>query len=101
MGSHKAYKYTKTLKTVLNEWFIFCDTSKFFFFCNSKQLLEDETKLIYIIRLKALPFKLGKVLLLKYMYIFAETQVIAHDIQAGFVTFVVYAEFRMVNVDIS
>ena len=35
------------------------------------------------------------------MYIFVESQVIALDIQAGFVTFVVYAEFRMMNVDIS
>ena len=35
------------------------------------------------------------------MYIFVESQVIALDIQAGFVTFIVYAEFRMMKVDIS
>ena len=37
-------------------------------FCNTKQMLEAETKLIYIIHLKTLLFKLGSVLLLKYMY---------------------------------
>jgi len=34
------------------------------------------------------------------MYIFLEPQFIAHDTQPGFVTFVVYAVFRMVNIDI-
>jgi len=71
------------------------------FFCNTKQLLEVETKLIYIIHLRAVLFKLDNFLLWKCMYIFVESQVIALDIQAGFVTFVVYAEFRMMNVDIS
>jgi hypothetical protein len=37
-------------------------------FFNTKQL-EAETKLIYIIHLKALLFKLYNVLLLQYMYI--------------------------------
>ena len=35
------------------------------------------------------------------MYISVELQVVALDIQAEFVTFVVYAVFRMVKVDIS
>jgi len=39
-------------------------------FFNSKQLLKTETKLIFIIHLKALLFKLDNVLLWKYMYIF-------------------------------
>jgi hypothetical protein len=63
--------------------------------------LEAEKKLIYIIHLKVLPFKLDIVLLLKFMYIFVESRVIAHDIKPGFVTFVVYAEFLLVNIDIS
>jgi hypothetical protein len=33
-------------------------------FCNTKQLLEAETKLLYIIRLKSSPFKLDNILLL-------------------------------------
>jgi hypothetical protein len=41
-------------------------------------------------------------MLLKCMYIFFifESQFIAHDVNPGFVTFVVHADFRMVNVDI-
>jgi len=50
--------------------------------------LEAETKLISIIRLKVLPFKLDNVLLLKYMYIFVESRVTAHDIKPGILTFV-------------
>jgi len=42
------------------------------------------------------------VLLLKRMYIFVilESQVIAHHVKPGFVTFVEYAYFRIVNVAI-
>jgi len=32
---------------------------------------------------------------------FLESQVIAHDVKPGFVNFFLYAELRMVNVDIS
>jgi hypothetical protein len=32
---------------------------------------------------------------------FLESQVIAHNVQPGFVNFFVHAEFRMMNVDIS
>jgi len=46
--------------------FIACDTSHL---CNTKPLLEAETKLIYIISLKAFLFKLDNVLLLKYICI--------------------------------
>jgi len=35
------------------------------------------------------------------MYIFVESRVTAHDIKPGFVAFVLYAEFRLVNKDIS
>ena len=62
--------------------------SKVFFFCNTMPLLEAETKLIYVIH----------VVLLKYRYIFVESQAIAHDVKPGFVIFVVYCHFRMVNV---
>jgi hypothetical protein len=34
-----------------------------------------------------------------YIFIF-ESQVIAHDVKPGYVTFVVYADIRMVKVDI-
>jgi hypothetical protein len=63
--------------------------------------VEAEKKLIYIIHFKAFPFNLESVLSLKCMYIFVESQVIAHDIKPEFVNFVVYAEFRKVNVEIS
>jgi hypothetical protein len=36
---------------------------------------------------------------LKLICIIVESQVIAHDTKPGFVTFVVYAEFRKINVD--
>jgi hypothetical protein len=52
------------------------------------KLLEAETKLIYVIHF----------LLSKYMYIFVESQVIAHDVKPGSVIFVVYYDLRMVNV---
>ena len=38
--------------------------------CNIRQLLVAETKLIYIIDLKAFPFKLDNVMLLKFVYMF-------------------------------
>jgi hypothetical protein len=57
---------------------------------------------MYIIHLKAFLFYLDYVLILKYVYIFVilELQIIAHDVKSGFVSFVVYGDFRMVNVDI-
>jgi hypothetical protein len=41
-------------------------------------------------------------LILKHTYIFVivESQVIVHDVKPGFVTFVICAEFRLVNIDI-
>jgi hypothetical protein len=35
-----------------------------------------------------------------YIFVIFESQVTAHDVKPGFVTFVVYADFRMVNIDI-
>jgi len=34
------------------------------------------------------------------VFVISESQVTAHDVKPGFVTFVVYADFRMVNADI-
>jgi len=48
--------------------FIVCDIQSFFF--NTKKLLEAETKLIYIVHLKAFLFQLHNVLLIKYVYIY-------------------------------
>jgi len=39
------------------------------FFCNAKHLWEGEMKLIHIIGLKPLSFKLDNILQLKYMYL--------------------------------
>jgi hypothetical protein len=47
--------------------FIACDISIFF---NTKQLLEAENKLLYIVHLKAFLFKLHNVLLFKYVYVY-------------------------------
>jgi hypothetical protein len=52
----------------MNGFFIACDIPKFF--GNTKKLLEAETKLIYIIHLKAFLIKLDNVLLLTYIYIY-------------------------------
>ena len=70
--------------------------------CNSVQLLQAETKLIYIIHLKPSLFQLHKVLLLKYADIFVifESQSTVRDVKPGLVTFVEYADFRLVNVAI-
>jgi len=54
-------------------------------FFNTMQLLEPEKKLIYMVHLKAFLFNLDNVLLSKYMYVFSESQVIAHDVKPGFV----------------
>jgi hypothetical protein len=53
-------------------------------FFNTTQLLEAEKELIYMIHLKAFLFSLDNVLLSKYMYVFSESQVIAHDVKPGF-----------------
>jgi len=65
-------------------------------------LLEAETKLMHIIHFKAFLFYFDNVLIVKYMYIFVifVSQAIACDVKPGSVTFVVYADFRIVNVDI-
>jgi hypothetical protein len=53
-------------------------------FFNTTQLLEAEKKLIYMIHLKAFLFSLDNVLLSKYVYVFSESQIIAHDVKPGF-----------------
>jgi hypothetical protein len=57
---------------------------------------------MYITHLEAFLFKLDNNLLLKCKDIFFifESQITAHDVKPGFVTFVVHADFRVVNVDI-
>jgi hypothetical protein len=45
--------------------------------------------------------KLNNVLLSKYMCTLLVSLVTAHDVKPSFVTFFVYTEFRMVNLDIS
>ena len=44
---------------------------------------------LYIIHLKAFLFNLNNVLLSEYMYIFSESQVIAHDVKPGFGIFLI------------
>ena len=57
---------------------------RIFFFCNIKQLLEAESKLIYIVHLKSFLFKLDNVLLFKmYVYIVG-SQIITRDVKPEF-----------------
>ena len=58
-------------------------------FCNTKQLVGSRNEINIYYNLKALLFMLDNVLLLKSLYIFVESQVIAHDKRPGFTTFVV------------
>jgi hypothetical protein len=94
---------TGVLKYIKNciKWMFFF----FFWYINyfhTKQLLEDERKLMHIIQSKAFLFKLDHALLLKYVCIYILVSSSCTWSKArNFVTFVVYVKIRMVNVDIS
>ena len=57
---------------------------------------------IYVIWNPVRLFKFDNVLLLKYMYIFVifESPVIAHDVYLGFLFYVLYVDFRLLDTDI-
>jgi len=70
-------------------------------FCNNKQFLEAEKKLIYIIHLKAFLFKLNNVLLLKYMCVLFSHKLLHMILGQDFCDLLYTLKFKMVNLDIS
>jgi hypothetical protein len=103
IGSHKTYSVLKYIKNGVRWMVVFSLWCIKVFFCNNKQIIgswnEIKIKVYYSLKVSILSW-----IMLRYSNIciwFLESQVIAHDVKPEFVNVFVYAEFRVVNVDIS